>query len=767
MSSLVQDVENSLSDIGDTVQSVVSVVSSLTLAFHFSWKLSLLSIVSFPICAAVMSVTSNSVQPHLLSYADSLLAMSEAATNTIRNIDNVKYFNAEEHEVSTYRDKILFSTTKYMKVVLYRAAEIAGVRSLTYLLFVQVFWAGSSLVHTGELTPNQVLASFWACFEAVRSIEIVIPCIDELQKGMTSLACLFESTSDADTGTGFYGLTPSHCTGSVQMNDLTFSYPSRPDVPILTNCNLFFPPGRITFVVGQSGSGKSTLGQLLLKFYSPESGSIYIDGKPLEMLSTAWVRENVTVVQQQSFLFNSTLRQNISSGFTKDVTDDQVFDSVRFASLEEVVCGLPDGLETVMKSCGSSLSGGQQQRVALARARLRNTPITLFDESTSALDHYTRTIIMNRIREWRGNKTTIVITHDMTQVDNGDLVYHMTKGSAVCCEYAESGRDQSGDKTLHEKSGSHYEELHQSLMMTRRENSMTSESTTMKKTSATPPNNQSESIDDGEASEHSLPMILSVVPKYLGFHGKFLLTVGFIMSCLEAAVTPVFSYAFGQLLGTYMNNKDPSQRARKWSLVICGLTLVNGFISFLAYYLLEHCAQTWVSVLRSAAMKRILERPKEWFEHDENTQPTLTIVLDKYTEEMRDIISRFAGMIFTAVSMMVIAISWALAMSWRPTSIGLACAPLMYMLGRKFNAVCESCEKRVNDATENAAGVFSETFVHLGAIRALTLEGQSQFKYSKSNRNITKVGFERACYSGLFSGLSRASIVFVFGKVYR
>jgi ATP-binding cassette subfamily B (MDR/TAP) protein 1 len=205
---------------------------------------------------------------------------------------------------------------------------------------------------------------------------------------------------------------------------VTFSYPTRTNEIALRDATLFFPAGETTFVVGKSGSGKSTLGQLLIRFYQPSSGQILLDNVALNNLDVKWLRQNITLVEQHSVLFDDTIYNNVVLGDQSGIIDmEDVKNAISFATLDQVVQGLPQGLETHLGAKGSSLSGGQKQRMALARARIRDTPVLLLDESTSALDYVTRAAILQAIRQWRKGKTTIVITHDISQIESDDFLY--------------------------------------------------------------------------------------------------------------------------------------------------------------------------------------------------------------------------------------------------------------------------------------------------------------------------------------------------------
>ena len=201
----------------------------------------------------------------------------------------------------------------------------------------------------------------------------------------------------------------------------------------MNNASFHFPAGETTFVVGKSGSGKSTIGNLLVRFYNVGSGELLVDGHPINILDINWLRKNVTLVHQQSVLFNESVFQNIAFGHRDHsrVRKEEVKRAIETALLQHTVSDLPQGLDTLVGIGGSALSGGQKQRIAIARARLRDTPILVLDEATCALDHISKNMIVDEIRRWRQGKTTIIITHDMSQVQDGDYAYVLDSGVVV------------------------------------------------------------------------------------------------------------------------------------------------------------------------------------------------------------------------------------------------------------------------------------------------------------------------------------------------
>lgn len=205
----------------------------------------------------------------------------------------------------------------------------------------------------------------------------------------------------------------------------------------ICNVNLFFAAGETTFVIGKSGSGKSTIGQILAKFYNTSEGSVTLDGMLIQELDPKWLRQCILLVEQQSNLFEGTIQENIAMGsydISRDLSKQElasIIDASDFAKVRTDIEDMPRRFKTKIGVKGISLSGGQRQRITLARAWLRNPPILVLDESTSALDHINRVEVMDAVRNWRKGRTTIIITHDISQILPDDFVYVMKDGYVV------------------------------------------------------------------------------------------------------------------------------------------------------------------------------------------------------------------------------------------------------------------------------------------------------------------------------------------------
>ncbi|KAL8938824.1 MAG: hypothetical protein Q9216_003684 [Gyalolechia sp. 2 TL-2023] len=422
--------------LGYVLQSTVTALAALGLAMYVAWDLTLITIATIPFAAIVLGRLSARMQPSIDGQAEALSTASKFANNALQAIDTVKCFNGQDFETWQYAKAIRKAAAKYLSQAMANSLQIGFTRFVTQSMFVQGFWYGSHLVIKGKKDPGQILTAFWSCLMALQAVEQILPQMIVLEKGRAAgatLAAILTQMVRRRRVIMTGSLKPMFCEGDIEVRDVSFCYPSRPDQLVLKNASFFFPAGEISFVIGKSGSGKSTLGNLLMRFYEPASGEVLIDGNAVQTLDIGWLRNNVTLVQQRNFLFNETIFKNIAFGRRDwdQVRREQVKQSIDAAYLQDTINDLPNGLDTLVGPGGNSMSGGQRQRVAIARARLRDTPILILDEATSALDHISKDLIMDAIREWRHGKTTIIITHDLSQIEENEYAYILDQGTVV------------------------------------------------------------------------------------------------------------------------------------------------------------------------------------------------------------------------------------------------------------------------------------------------------------------------------------------------
>ncbi|KAL1411210.1 ATP-dependent permease [Vanrija albida] len=435
-----------ITGMGKTVQSIITFLLCLGLSLYKSPKLAIVTLSAVPLIMGI-NVLARAVCHPL--YAVERRGFAEASTDIERAtaaIATVKVHNAQVTELERFRRPIANARDSLFKQGFVWGACFGSTNVLIFTIFVAGFWYGAKLVNDGQASVENVMTVFWACLMATGALQGGLQPLSYITKGTMSLASLLTVIQDDETlptpgPENGHGVVPARCQGSFDLHDVYFAYPSRPDDNVLSGVTLFLPAGEMTFVVGGSGSGKSTIAQLLLRLYAPDFGNIVLDDTDFETLDTAFTGQRIAAVQQGCILFDMSVHDNVAMGMVgseadelgrtrtpADVSRAEVIEACRLADIHDFIVSLPEGYETRLGTGGSQLSGGQRQRLAIARARIRDPTVLILDEATSALDVTSRVAVFDAIKGWRKNQTTIVITHDLSQIGPDDFVYVMHHG---------------------------------------------------------------------------------------------------------------------------------------------------------------------------------------------------------------------------------------------------------------------------------------------------------------------------------------------------
>eukprot|EP00004_Rigifila_ramosa_P024444 TRINITY_DN7087_c0_g1_i1.p1 TRINITY_DN7087_c0_g1~~TRINITY_DN7087_c0_g1_i1.p1 ORF type:complete len:641 (+),score=88.23 TRINITY_DN7087_c0_g1_i1:485-2407(+) len=356
------------------------------------------------------------------------------ASEVLSSVKIVRAYNAEDSESKKFSELLEQSEKLAMKmglgIGLFQGLSLLAMNSTTLLVSA---W-GASLISTGMITRGDMISFL---FTTMR-LQAALGQLSILHGQMTrTTACaervfgLIERTPAIPTfSVGGQRVLPDQFEGRVVFQDVSFSYPSRPDVTVISNVSLEIKPGTSCALVGKSGSGKSTLSNLLERFYDPQGGCVLLDGHDLRDLDPQWLRQQIAIVSQEPTLFSGTVADNIRYG-KPDATIEQVQDAARKAHADEFVEQLPNGYETVVGERGSQLSGGQRQRIAIARAILRDPKILILDEATSALDSHSERLVQDALDVLMQGRTVVIVAHRLSTVDRCDQIVVLQRGRVV------------------------------------------------------------------------------------------------------------------------------------------------------------------------------------------------------------------------------------------------------------------------------------------------------------------------------------------------
>lgn len=335
-----------------------------------------------------------------------------------------------EHERFSGAVESTFDTAK--RRIRLRAAMTAIVIGLIFTGITMLMWRGAIGVSEGSISGGTIAAFVITGGLVAGAFGALTEVYGDLLRGAGAAGRLAELLSEkpgiAAPENPIALPVPSR--GQIAFDNVTFSYPTRPDTEALANFSLTVSPGETVAVVGPSGAGKSTLFQLAQRFYDPQSGSVRIDGVALPSADPSEIRQRMALVPQETVLFAASARDNLRYG-KWEATDEEIWEAARVANAEKFLRALPEGLDSFMGEAGTRLSGGQRQRISIARALLRNTPILLLDEATSALDAESEKLVQDALDHLMQDRTTIVIAHRLATVRSADRIIVMDEGRIV------------------------------------------------------------------------------------------------------------------------------------------------------------------------------------------------------------------------------------------------------------------------------------------------------------------------------------------------
>jgi ABC-type multidrug transport system fused ATPase/permease subunit len=353
-------------------------------------------------------------------------AVAQEALTAIRV---VQAFAREDHEDARFARHSQESLEANLETSALQAQFSRLVDLVVAVGTAAIVYVGAQQVLDGHLSVGEllVLTSYLALmYGPVRQLSKLSSTVSRATASAERIAELLDERSDVRDRHNAVPAPP--LSGHVAFVNVSFAY--RPDQPVLRHISFVARPGKTIALVGPTGAGKSTIVSLLLRFYDPTAGVVMIDGHDLRNFTLASLRAQVAVVQQESVLFRTTIRENIAYG-RSDASTREIEDAARLANAHEFILKQPNGYDTVVGERGETLSGGQRQRIAIARAMLRNAPILILDEPTSALDAWTEHLTLEALERLQAGRTTFVIAHRFSSVRNADSIMVLMDGSIV------------------------------------------------------------------------------------------------------------------------------------------------------------------------------------------------------------------------------------------------------------------------------------------------------------------------------------------------
>lgn len=403
----------------------ILLVGSIILIVTTSLELTLPILIGIPVIVAAAVVLGRAIRKLSVKTQDALAQSATIVDEVLQSISSVKSYVQEEHEVRRYSAAIDENVALAVRGARLRAAFVTFIIFVIFGGIAAVILYGAGLVASGSITMGQLLSFLMYAMFVGGALGSFAELFGSLQKALGAATRFFEIMQQ---GSEDLGLDTGRRVHSVSLQGVSFAYPERPTVPVVSDLHLTVAPGARVAFVGMSGAGKSTTVALIQRLYEPTSGTILYDGIPSNELSLRDVRQSIGVVPQDIVLIGGTIEENIRYG-NADASREQIIESAQRAQAWEFIERFPEGLATVVGERGVKLSGGQRQRIAIARALLKNPPILILDEATSSLDAESEHHIKVALETLMQDRTTIIIAHRLSTVRECDLIVVFHGGS--------------------------------------------------------------------------------------------------------------------------------------------------------------------------------------------------------------------------------------------------------------------------------------------------------------------------------------------------
>ncbi|KAI1498608.1 P-loop containing nucleoside triphosphate hydrolase protein [Biscogniauxia marginata] len=733
-------------------QAVSTFVAAFVVAFVTQWKLTLILICIVPTLIVLIG-TFSALEMKIEIGILEILATAGSFAESLLATPKMTHAFGMQKRLATQYDKYLEDAQRqgFKKNLLY-GILFSVEYFVQYAAIGLAFWQGVKMLVNGEI--EDLGAVFTVSFSAIVgtfAITSVTPFISTFNRAASAASRLFTLIDRKSEINAFdeSGEKPAGTQGVIDIENVSFSYPSRPGAKVLQDFSLHVPAGKVTALVGPSGSGKSTIVGLIERWYQMDSGAIKLDGTPIDKLNLNWLRTNVRLVQQEPVLFNGTVFENIANGLVgtpweRSPAEEQqrrVQAAAEFAFAHDFIAKLPEGYATRIGEKGGLLSGGQKQRVAIARSIISEPKVLLLDEATSALDPQSEAVVQKALDNVSRSRTTIVIAHRLATVKAADNIVIMAHGQI---------REQGSHRSLLSRGGAYAALVKaQDLSGEERDAAPDRRSTSVEDDEMKLSLNASRpQKEDGNVDRQSAGVIQEL-DEYGDFKQMGLINAVWYLirgteglTCYYAIALVVCILAGGQypglavLLAGFVNifQLPPGEiesRGNFYALMFFVIGIGCLLVYFTMGWVSNVASQYMIRDVRRNLLTGMLRQDIRFFDHPENTVGALTGKLDSVAQSILELMTINITIILINVFSIVSCSILAIIVSWK---LGLVAVfgglPCLLFAGYARIRL----ETRMDDGNSKrfsgSAAIASEAVLAIRTVSSLAIENSVLQKYT-------------------------------------
>ncbi|KAE8332886.1 P-loop containing nucleoside triphosphate hydrolase protein [Aspergillus sergii] len=666
-----------------------------------------------------LSVTQQRGLPHSVK-------LDNLAQEVLNAMRSVIAYRCQERYARKYHDTLLQPAALDFRERLIFGVIVAGSFTILHWANGLGFWQADRLFRQGYCTVSEALSILYATVVAGGMLCQALPYVVDVTKASQAANRVFSViervspiNSMADTGR-IYGPVR----GEICFDNVEFAYPSRPERTILKDISFTVPAGHTVALVGPSGSGKSTVFGLLARLYNPVGGGIMLDNEPIEEMNVSWLRSQIGYVSQDVTLFRASIHENISHGLPKHTIEaldasairELVIQAAKTAQIHSFITNLPDGYDTVIGSNGSSLSGGQRQRLAIARAIVSQPSILLLDEATAALDSQSEKEIQEALSKAAYGRTTIIIAHRLSTVQNADVIIVMKDGQILnhgthseLMITSALYRDLVEQQTLRQNDA-----VGQSLSPAKSIETKSSDITVNHDI----PKRPQDAPGLNPSPESSIKQVWLLNKPELPY-----VIAGIILSALAGMTYPVQAIFFGNGIISIIS---PSASTGEHNVHFWArLYLIHGIVVFLVYSVRGYCFAVSASQLhlraRSRLFKALLLKNLVFFEDKDHSAGAMVSFLSSGTPKVTGISGTSLGLVVESVVMLATGITVGCIFGWKLGVAAMATVPLIAISSFLQYYIEAQVQKHVKRET-NAVVIAQEAFSSIKTVTILGLQ---------------------------------------------
>ncbi|KAF7978444.1 hypothetical protein HWV62_632 [Athelia sp. TMB] len=776
------------------VNFLAAFATGFILAYVRNWRLALALSSILPCIGITGAVMNKAVSGYMALSLRHVSAGGTVAEEVIGTIRTAQAFGSQRTLATLYEGHVDAARRVDSKAAVWQGGGLAVFFFVIYSAYALSFNFGATLINEGHATPGSVVNVFLAILIGSFSLALLAPEMQAVTHARGAAAKLYETIDrvPAIDSAAPGGLKPERVEGEIRLEGVSFSYPSRPGVPIVKDLSIAFPAGRTAALVGASGSGKSTIVALVERFYDPLAGRVTLDGHDLKDLNLKWLRTQIGLVSQEPTLFATTIRANVAHGLIGTV-HEHASPEAQFALIKEAcvkanadgfIGNMPLGYDTLVGERGFLMSGGQKQRIAIARAIVGDPRVLLLDEATSALDTQSEGIVQDALDKAAAGRTTITIAHRLSTIKDAACIYVMGDGLVL-----EQGTHA---ELLRDEGGAYSKLVRAQKLREQKEAASAAEDGVAAVTVAEGVEVPAEDVQIGlerKSTNHSLAS--EVLRKRgetghaegeedLGLWRLFrrlaevnqagwkLYAFGFVAACLTGMVYPAFGVvyakginAFSQL-DNHTRQVDSNRTALYLFVIALGSTATIGFQNFL----FATAAAQLSSKLRALSFRAILRQDIEFFDREENSTGSLTSRLSDNPQKVNGLAGVTLGAIAQSSATIVAGSILGLIFVWKLGLVAMACMPLVISTGYirlRVVVLKDQSNKRLH---ADSAQLACEAAGAIRTVASLTREDECVRMYSESLEGPLRASNRTAVWSNLLYSLSQAITFFVIALVF-